>query len=153
MCCVVTAKELAQNWPAKFDKAGMVKATRIPLGYPARVKVNEGDVDVFGQVAGKRDEGFFYVWQYGLQCLYGNEGFNACKIRISHEERLGEAVGFRLTSRCINQHVVLLNLGSPSILEAKRRKRSAEDRHDVSEDSNAGGSRKTERAKERLKTD
>jgi len=40
--------KLNENWPAEFDTAGMVRATRYPMGHAAKMWVKVGDQDVFG---------------------------------------------------------------------------------------------------------
>lgn len=82
-----TAKRLNQFWPADFDKMGMIRATRMPLGVAAKVFVNVGDVDLTGEEIFARDEGWYYLWWRGIHLLCGMEGLNAdmYKIRPSYE--------------------------------------------------------------------
>lgn len=58
----LSAKTLNKNWPADFDREGMIRATRMPLGYAAKMWVNVGDTDVEGRVVSKGQEGWYYKW-------------------------------------------------------------------------------------------
>lgn len=58
-------KALASNWPADFDKAGMVRATRVPLGHAYKLLMKVGDKDIDGKVLTK--DGYYYGWWRGLQ--------------------------------------------------------------------------------------
>ncbi len=39
----------------------MPRATRAPLGLAAKTLVSVGDIDVEGDVCGKKDEGYYYL--------------------------------------------------------------------------------------------
>lgn len=98
-----TAKELAANWPAEFDKAGMIRATRMPLGHAYKLKVEEGEEDVDGNPC--EDPGCYYGWWRGLHCLMGEEGFEAkmYKIRPSFEKFKCDGIGFKVGFRAAKQ--------------------------------------------------
>lgn len=103
---VTSPKELNQWWPAEFDTKGMPRATRIPLGHAAKMWVSAGDVDIDGNVATAKDEGWYYKWWKGLQVLMGKEGYDAWlyKIRPSWEKDKCGQFGFKLTHKAIFQH-------------------------------------------------
>ena len=39
-------KQSTTNWQGEFDKNGMTRATRVPLGHAAKIWKNVGDVDI-----------------------------------------------------------------------------------------------------------
>lgn len=70
-------KQLTANWQGEFDKKGMTRASRVPLGHAAKVYKTVGDTDIDGQTIGKGEEGYYYLWHRGLQMLGGQESINA----------------------------------------------------------------------------
>lgn len=98
-------RELFSRWPAVFDTAGMVRATRIPLGLAAKMWVEEGDVDLDGVAAGPQERGYYYKWWRGLHCLMGNEGYanGLYRVRPSFERFKCTEFGFKLDSRAVIQ--------------------------------------------------
>ena len=53
----VTPKFLSESWPVKFDRRGIVRATRLPLGRPYKIWITTGEVDDNGYVATAGDRG------------------------------------------------------------------------------------------------
>lgn len=51
--------ELHEYWPAEFDRNGVPRATRVPLGRACKVKVERGDVDADRNVC--TDPGWYYA--------------------------------------------------------------------------------------------
>ena len=96
-----TKKTLHANWPADFDKKGMIRATRVPLGHAAKFRKNEGEVDLDGNLVPKGGEGYYYKWWRGLHCLCGKEGLdrNLYLIRPSHETFRCPGFGSKVSSR------------------------------------------------------
>lgn len=98
--CVMNlpATILHRNWPADLDTAGMIRATRMPLGDAAKMWVNIGDTDVEGKVVSKGQEGWYYKWWRGLHCLMGKEGFDAGMylIRPSFESFIVRGFSFKI---------------------------------------------------------
>lgn len=70
-------KQLNRLWPSEFDLEGMVRATRAPLGHAAKHYYKPDDVDYDGNVLQPGEEGWYYLWLGGLQCLMGKEGWDA----------------------------------------------------------------------------
>ena len=56
----VRSRELNGHCPVEFHMAGIIRATRIPLGFAAKMWVEEGDVELGGVAAGPEDEGYYY---------------------------------------------------------------------------------------------
>lgn len=100
-----TAKQLSTNWPAEFDKAGMVRATRVPLGNACKVRVNMGDSDIDGNVCDS--PGSYYGWWRGIHCLMGKEGADAglYTIRPSHEAFKCEGMGWKFGFKAVVQPI------------------------------------------------
>ncbi|KAL9102859.1 MAG: hypothetical protein Q9163_002040 [Psora crenata] len=98
-------KTLHNNWPAEFDVAGMVRATRVPLGYAAKKWVKKGDTDVDGNIVAPDKEGYYYLWWRGIHCLMGKEGLDAglYMIRPSFEEFKCQGLSFKVTHRAAIQ--------------------------------------------------
>ncbi|KAL8676105.1 MAG: hypothetical protein Q9224_007324, partial [Gallowayella concinna] len=57
---ITSPTTLHRNWPAEFDTRGMIKATRAPLGNAYKLLIKEGDKDLYGRIASKKDEGYYY---------------------------------------------------------------------------------------------
>lgn len=91
--------------PAEFDVAGMIRATRIPLGFAAKMWVKEGDIDLDEVAAGPQDGGSYYKWWRGLHCLMGDEGYanGLYLVRPSFERFKCEEFGFKLDSKTVIQ--------------------------------------------------
>lgn len=100
---IASPGKLHKWWPAEFDHLGMPRATRVPLGYAAKMWVSAGQRDVEGKVATKEDEGYYYLWWKGLQVLMGKEGHDAqlYKIRPSWEKDKCPGFGFKLTHKAV----------------------------------------------------
>ena len=94
-------KTLSENWPAEFDAQGMIRATRVPLGYAAKTWEEEGAVDVDRNVVPVGGAGYYYKWWRGLHCLMGKEGLDANKylIRPSYETFKCAGFGFKISSK------------------------------------------------------
>ena len=69
--------QLSNNWLSEFDKNGMTRATRVPLGHAAKLYKNVGDKDIDGNILAPGDEGWYYAWHRGLQMLGGQESVDA----------------------------------------------------------------------------
>lgn len=89
------AKDLHSRWPADFDLKGMIRTTRIPLGYPATMYVNVGAKDVHDQVVCPGEEGSYYKWWRGLHILCGKEGIDEYLVRPAKEGFLCAGFGFK----------------------------------------------------------
>ena len=72
---------------ADFDTRGMIPATRLPLGYAAKIYCNVGDRDIDGNLVQSGQEGWYYLWYKGIHCLKGAEGWDA---EVAHALRTGE---------------------------------------------------------------
>ena len=102
--CALLLYEPAERyrfWPSEFDKKGMIRATRMPLGLPFVVDVKMGDLDVDGKPC--TSPGKYYGWWGGIHALVGKEGLeaNLYKIRPSWEKlngRMGFKVGYKKLS-------------------------------------------------------
>lgn len=101
----MTASLLNKSWPAEFDMEGMIRATRMPLGYAAKIWVRVGDVDVDGQrIEFEEEEGWYYLWWGGIHILCGKEGLDhgVYMIRPSFEQLRG-GLGWKKSARCVVQ--------------------------------------------------
>ena len=96
-------KFLNDNWPAEFDRAGMIRATRIPMGIAAKIWANAGDEDVEGRVI--TNPGWYYLSWRGLHLLCGKEGMDAgvYKIRPSFESFVADGLCFFKKNRAVLQ--------------------------------------------------
>ncbi|KAL8727092.1 MAG: hypothetical protein Q9166_006279 [cf. Caloplaca sp. 2 TL-2023] len=113
----LSANILHQNWPAEFDHAGMIRATRIPLGHAAKMLVRVGHIDIDGNVVQPGQEGWYYKWWRGLHCLMGKEGYDAGLywVRPSWEKFRCEGMGFKIRYMKMSyKAVVQLATGDPS---------------------------------------
>ena len=70
-------KQLTGNWQGEFDKKGMTRATRVPLGHAAKAWKDIGDKDIDGNVLKAGEQGWYYLWHRGLQMLGGQESIDA----------------------------------------------------------------------------
>ena len=97
------AKKLHENWPAEFDAAGMIRATRMPLGSAFKKLRKVGEVDLDGKVV--EEEAYYYQWWKGLHCLMGQEGADQdlYMIRPSWETFRCEEFGFKITHKAVIQ--------------------------------------------------
>lgn len=57
-----SGRQLHKNLPAEFDRHGMIRATRIPFGLPAKLWANQGQMDVDGNIVGPGNSGWYYKW-------------------------------------------------------------------------------------------
>ena len=98
-------KTLHANWPAEFDIKGMIRATRMPLGHPAKFWKEEGHVDIDGKIVPVGGAGYYYKWWRGLHCLCGKEGLDRdlYLIRPSFETFRCPGFGFKVSSRAAIQ--------------------------------------------------
>jgi len=96
-------RDLNKNWPADFDQAGMIRATRMSLGNAAKMWVQDGYVSVDGTRAEKTHQGYYYKWWRGLHCLCGAEGIEDYLIRPSHEKFLVNGFAFKLGDKAVLQ--------------------------------------------------
>ena len=84
-----TKRQLNEFWPAEFDRKGMIRAERVPLGDAAKMHVHEGEIDVDGKIVEEGAQGFYYKWWRGLHQLCGEEGLritcitSALRVKIS----------------------------------------------------------------------
>lgn len=69
--------QLNYLWPSEFDSEGMVRASRVPLGNAAKHYYKAGDIDYDGNILQPGEEGWYYLWLGGVQCLMGKEGWDA----------------------------------------------------------------------------
>ena len=99
-----TGKTLARYWPADFDQAGMVRATRVPLGHAYKLLVKAGEQDFDGNIVA--EDGYYYQWWRGIHCLMGKEGLDAgfYMIRPSFEDFLCTKFTFKISGRAVVQH-------------------------------------------------
>ena len=86
------------RWPVELDKKKMIKAVRMPLGFAAKMWVNEGDIDRNGHTASRA--GWYYKWYRGIHILCGEEGVDLYKHRPSHEDALAERWYFDSNFQC-----------------------------------------------------
>ena len=98
-------KELNVYWPAEFDQHGMVRTTRVPLGYAEKVWVNAGGKDMNGEEVGVAEAGWYYCWWRGLHLLCGKEGLDAgiYRIRPSFEEFTAPGLSWKKGTRAVLQ--------------------------------------------------
>ena len=98
-------KERSTNFPAEFDKAGMTRATRVPLGIAAKTYQDVGAVDLDRNMVEKGQEGWYYLWYRGLQLLCGKEGSDQqiYFIRPSFEKLRVPLFGFKISHRAYIQ--------------------------------------------------
>lgn len=89
--------DFSRYWPADFDKACMIRATRYPLGNAAKVYVPEGSED--GKGVKIRIGGWHYRWYGNIHVLCGEEGADEYLIRPSYE-KLEAGFTFRADWRC-----------------------------------------------------
>ena len=90
---------LYQNWPGEFDRNGMLRATRHPLGNLYEIWIHEGATDVKGRMATVVDVhvGWFYGLYMGLQPLTDEEGGKANYMKcLLGERELKDVNWFRL---------------------------------------------------------
>ena len=59
-------KALTTNWQAEFDKNGITRASRVPLGHAVKEWKAVGEVDIYGQVVANGEEGWYYLWHREL---------------------------------------------------------------------------------------
>ena len=57
----VKKKDISAYWPADIDVAGMIRATRYPLGNPAKVHASKGGEDGNGKKVVQA--GWYYRWR------------------------------------------------------------------------------------------
>lgn len=97
------AKFLNNHWPAEFDRAGMIRATRAPMGIAAKIWANAGDEDAEGRII--TNPGWYYLWWRGLHILCGKEGVEAgiYKIRPSFEAFVADGLCFFKKFRAVLQ--------------------------------------------------
>ena len=92
-----------QVWIADFDKKGMVRASRGPLGNAAILYCRAGDQDLDGNILTEDQAGWYYAWYKGIHLLCGEEGRHLYMVRPSHEHEYSCTLGFRVSHRAIVQ--------------------------------------------------
>ena len=99
----LTNKEINGHWPAEFDRNGMVRATRVPLGRGAKKEVQVGHVDVNGRVVQQGEQGWYPMWWVGIHCLCGERGLaiDGYLQRPSWEQPQRDGFGFKITAEAI----------------------------------------------------
>jgi hypothetical protein len=127
----VEARQLSERFPAEFDKKGMLRATRNPLGNARKIYAREGMIYGNGITELAGHEGFYYAWFHGLQPLMGKEGWDAglYQIRPSFELRKPEPLCWYLHSRC----VVQLPVGYPHDPTFERGTRTEKIAHEINQ--------------------
>ncbi|KAK4694011.1 hypothetical protein P7C71_g3494, partial [Lecanoromycetidae sp. Uapishka_2] len=103
--CAFKTRELSKNWGADIDTKGMVRTTRCPLGYAAKIWKNEGDKDCDGKNVPNGEAGWYYQWWGGIHALMGEEGLDAglydpCG---SHQSIKTKGLSFKIGSKAIIQ--------------------------------------------------
>ena len=100
-----SGKQLTQLWPAEFEKNGMVRSTRVPLGNAAKVWVNIGEKDLQGNEVKAGQEGYYYKWYAGVHQLCGKEGLDNGKfmIRAFAVKFETKGFGFKIGHRAVYQ--------------------------------------------------
>lgn len=90
-------KTLIKRWPADFDRRGMIRNTRVPLGRAAKRWVKSGEKDVDGERVAK--EGWYYLSWGGIHTLMGKEGLDADRyyMRPSFESFKCPGLGFKIS--------------------------------------------------------
>ncbi|KAL8672035.1 MAG: hypothetical protein Q9168_003487 [Polycauliona sp. 1 TL-2023] len=107
-------KRLHRAWPAELDNKGMARAMRIPLGHASKTWRNVGDKGFDRDdnlVALKQgEEGWYYDWWHGLQCLMGKEGYDKLihdkekyLYRPAYEKFKCEGMGFKIGCKAVVQ--------------------------------------------------
>ncbi|KAL9035156.1 MAG: hypothetical protein Q9180_005009, partial [Flavoplaca navasiana] len=101
-----SSAELARNWPAEFDLAGMVRALRNPLGNAFKIYAQADTKDMYGNVI--EEAGWYYGWWRGLHCLMGQEGEQAGLywVRPSFEHFKASGMAIKAKSVCIVQQSI-----------------------------------------------
>ena len=94
-------RSLNAKWPTEFDTNDMIKARRMPLGFAAKMYVNEGDLDRNGDAATRA--GWYYKWFRGLHLLCGLEGQEQYLHRPVWEFKLKNTWYFDKNFRCVYQ--------------------------------------------------
>ena len=86
-------------FPAEFDKKGMLRASRIPLGQASKTWRRAGERDLNGHILLDTEEGYYYDWYAGIHPLMGQEGYDRgwYLIRPSWEDKVNENIlGFKV---------------------------------------------------------
>ena len=86
-------------FPAEFDKNGMIRASRIPLGQASKSWRRAGERDLNGHILLDAEEGYYYDWYAGIHPLMGQEGYDQgwYLIRPSWEDKVNEnTLGFKV---------------------------------------------------------
>ena len=99
----IKKSDISRYWLADFDQQGMVRATRYPLGNPAKVYVPEGSED--GKGVKVAVGGWYYRWYGNIHVLCGEEGADDYLVRPSFE-KLEKGFTFRVDWRCKVQAAV-----------------------------------------------
>ena len=82
----------------EFDRKKNNKASRMPLGFAAKMFVPVGDIDRNGHAA--TQAGWYYKWYRGIHILCGEEGAGRYKHRPSHEDTMPEMWYYDIDFRC-----------------------------------------------------
>ena len=123
-----TKKELHRYWPVDFDRDGMIRVKRVPLGDAAKVWVNAGEEDIDGNIVGLHDQGFYYKWYAGIHQLCGKEGLDNGKFtfRLSSEAFKTQGFTFKMGHSAVHQVSEITPIGNEQVgmgakLEPKRK--------------------------------
>ena len=100
----LSMKDLHAQYPAEFDTAGMIRASRVPLGHCYKKWFEAGKVDIDGNVL--TESAYYYLWWRGLHCMMGKEGMDAglYMIRPSFESFKCEGFGIKVSHKAVVQH-------------------------------------------------
>ena len=93
-----TTSHLSTTWSTEIDSRRMIKARRMPLGFAAKMYVNEGNRDRNGQPC--TSAGWYYKWYHGLHLLCGLEGQESYLHRPQHEHKLTNTWYFDMAFPC-----------------------------------------------------
>ena len=91
-------KSLSSRWPVEIDRRGMVKTTRMPLGFAAKVYATQGMGDRNDHIVTPGEEGWYHRWLGDLHMLCGQEGPDVYQHRPSHEDKMKEMWYFDMKS-------------------------------------------------------
>ena len=75
-------KDLGKKWKSEFDKKGMLRAERMPLGDPLTADFSIGAIDCQGRTVQAGEEGEYYLHWRGIHPLIGERGERAGLYRV-----------------------------------------------------------------------
>lgn len=88
-----------------LQPAGMMRATRVPLGHACMVFVKAGEKDISGKVV--TEEGYYYQTWKGLYCLTGKKGLNAGHYLIRLKVGILRYPGLAMVIECIKDDTLI----------------------------------------------